>query len=100
MKRFAELKIGDEFYSECRISSKELDNYLEFSGIRNVIYDIETSQKQKMVSGRAILSRIEGEFTKLKEIYGNQMIFYGMDSDPTWNGRQTRFLKPLFTDEK
>lgn len=101
MKRFSELKIGDEFYSECAISSKELDSYLEFSGIRNIIYEKQSGREQKMmVSGRAILSKIEGEFTKLKEMYGNQLIFYGIDGDLTWNGRQTRFLRPLLTDEK
>ena len=53
-----------------------------------------------MVSGRAILSKMEGEFTRLNEMYGNLLIFYGIDGDPNWNNRQTRFLKPLFTDEK
>jgi hypothetical protein len=42
---------------------------------------------------------MEGEFTKLKELYGNLLIFYGMDGDPAWKGRHTRFLKPLYTDE-
>ena len=102
MKKFSELNVGDEFNSECKISSSELDNYLSFSGIKNIIYENkESSNKEKrMVSGRAILSKMEGEFTKLEEMYGNLLIFYGIDGDPTWNNRQTRFLKPLFTDEK
>jgi len=33
-------------------------------------------------------------------MYGNLMIFYGMDGDPSWKGRHTRFLKQLYTDEK
>jgi hypothetical protein len=100
MKKFSELKVGDEFTSECKISSHDLDNYLSFSGIKNVIYENkEFSSQGKMVSGRAILSRMEGEFTRLKEMYGNLLIFYGIDGDPTWNNRQTRFLKPLYTDE-
>lgn len=28
------------------------------------------------------------------------MIFYGMDGDPSWKSRHTRFLKPLYADEK
>jgi len=100
MKKFSELKVGDEFVSECKISSHDLDNYLSFSGIKNVIYDNkEFSSQGKMVSGRAILAKVEGEFTRLKEMYGNLLIFYGIDGDPTWNNRQTRFLKPLYTDE-
>ena len=102
MKKFSELNVGDEFNSECKISSSELDNYLSFSGIKNIIYENkESSNKEKrMISGRAILSKMEGEFTKLEEMYGNLLIFYGIDGDSTWNNRQTRFLKPLFTDEK
>ena len=101
MQKFSEIKIGDEFLSECKISSDDLDNYLSFSGIKNVIYENKGFSNQgSIVSGRAILSRVEGEFTKLNEMYGNLLIFYGVDGEPTWNNRQTRFLKPLYTDEK
>ncbi|MGI0092692.1 MAG: hypothetical protein ACREA8_01170 [Nitrosotalea sp.] len=99
MKRFAELNVGDEFYSECSISDTELDAYLLFSGIKNIIYE-KPSQEKKMVSGRAILSKMEGEFTRLEEMYGNLLIFYGVDGDLNWNNRQTRFLKPLYTGDK
>lgn len=102
MKKFSQLNVGDEFYSECKITSMELENYLSFSGIKNIIYENEefSNQEKRMVSGRAILSKMEGEFTKLEEMYGNLLIFYGMDGDSSWNNRQTRFLKPLLTDEK
>jgi hypothetical protein len=102
MKKFSELNVGDEFYSECKITSTELENYLSFSGIKNIIYENQEflNQEKRMISGRAILSKMEGEFTKLEELYGNILIFYGMDGDSNWNNRQTRFLKPLFTGEK
>ena len=102
MKKFTQLNVGDEFYSECKITSLELENYLSFSGIKNIIYENRgfSNQEKRMVSGRAILSKMEGEFTKLEEMYGNLLIFYGMDGDSSWNNRQTRFLKPLLTDEK
>lgn len=101
MKRFSELNVGDRFYSECTISSAELDAYLLFSGIKNIIYEnTKSSQEKKMVSGRAILSKMEGEFTRLEEMYGNLLIFYGVDGDSDWNNRQTRFLKPLHTGDK
>ncbi len=100
MKKYSELKVGDEFFSECKISLEELENYLKFSKIKNVIYENrEKTNSPKMVSGRAILSRIEGEFTRLNEIHGNLVIFYGMDGDPAWKGRHARFLKPLYSDE-
>ena len=102
MKTFLEINVGDEFKSECKISADDLEKYLSFSGIKNVIYENGnfSNQQGKMVSGRAILSKMEGEFTRLNEMYGNLLIFYGIDGDPNWNNRQTRFLKPLFTDEK
>jgi hypothetical protein len=102
MKKFAQINVGDEFYSECKITSLELESYLSFSGIKNIIYENKdfSNQEKKMVSGRAILSKMEGEFTKLEEMYGNLLIFYGVDGDSSWNNRQTRFLKPLLTDEK
>ena len=102
MKKFSQLNVGDEFNSELKISSSDLDNYLSFSGIKNIIYEDrkKSYNEKRMVSGRAILSRMEGEFTRLDEMYGNLLIFYGIDGDPSWNNRQTRFLKPLYTDEK
>ncbi|MEK6831162.1 MAG: hypothetical protein AABY17_00200, partial [Thermoproteota archaeon] len=48
---------------------------------------------------RAILSRMEGEFTRLSQIYGNHIIFLGTDGDSEWENKSTRFLKPLYTDE-
>ncbi len=98
MKKFSELNVGEQFQSTCSISEKELEEYLNFSRVKNILLD-EPAKKNKLVSGRAILSRIEGEFTRLSQIYGNALIFIGTDGDPSWNNRNTRFLKPLFTDE-
>ena len=102
MKKFFELKVGDAFFSECKISLSELESYLAFSKIKNVLYENNENMEKEtstMISGRAILGRIEGEFTRLKEMYGNLLIFYGMDGDPEWKNRHTRFLKPLYTNE-
>lgn len=41
---------------------------------------------------------MEGEFTRLSQIYGNAILFYGTDSED-WDNRNTRFLKPLHTDQ-
>jgi hypothetical protein len=98
MKKFSELKVGEEFHANCSISEKELDEYLNFSRVKNVLLDAPT-RKNKLVSGRAILSRMEGEFTRLGQIYGNILIFVGSDGDKEWGDRSIRFLKPLTTDE-
>lgn len=102
MKKFSEIIVGEEFFAQCVISLDDLDRYLTFSGIRNIIYEKKefSDQRNKMVSGRAILARMEGEFTRLEEMYGNLLIFYGIDGDPAWNNRQTRFLKSLYAGEK
>ena len=98
MKKFSEFRVGDAFHSTCSISEKELEEYLNFSRVRNAFLEDKQSGEQ-IVSGRAILSRMEGEFTRLSQIYGNHIIFLGTDGDPEWNNRNTRFLKPLYTDQ-
>ncbi len=99
MKKFSEFRVGDKFFSTCSISEKELDEYLNFSRVKNALLEQYGSKKQQLVSGRAALSRMEGEFTRLNQIYGNHIIFVGTDGDPEWDNRNTRFLKPLHTDE-
>ena len=99
MRKFSEFIVGDQFFSTCSVSEKELDEYLSFSRIRNAFLEDKEKGKKKIVSGRAILSRMEGEFTRLSQIYGNHIIFIGTDGDDKWENRNTRFLKPLYTDE-
>jgi len=99
MKKFSEIRVGDSFYSTCSITDKELEEYLNFSRVRNVFLENKSKGEQQLVSGRAILSRMEGEFTRLSQIYGNHIIFLGTDGDPEWKNRSTRFLKPFYTDQ-
>ncbi|CAE6497847.1 MAG: hypothetical protein QXE84_03840 [Candidatus Nitrosotenuis sp.] len=97
MKKFSELKVGEEFFSTCTFSKKELESYLAFSRIKNTIFDDD--EYNSIISGRAIIARMEGEFTRLSQIYGNMILLYGMDGDANWENRNTRFLKPLHIDE-
>jgi len=99
MKKFSEFRIGDSFYSTCSISNKELEEYLNFSRVRNAFLEKKSKEEEQLVSGRAILSRMEGEFTRLSQIYGNHIIFLGTDGDPDWDNRNTRFLKPFHTNQ-
>lgn len=100
MKKFSEFRTGDAFYSTCSISEKELEEYLRFSRIKNAfLEDSNRRGEQKIVSGRAILSRMEGEFTRLSQIYGNHIVFVGADGDAEWENRNTRFLRPFYTDQ-
>jgi len=99
MKKFSEFQVGDTFYSTCSISDKELEEYLKFSRVKNAFLENKKKGEQQLVSGRGILSRMEGEFTRLNQIYGNDIIFLGTDGDSEWENRNTRFLKPLYTDQ-
>ena len=99
MKKFSELKIGDKFFSTCSISDKELDEYLGFSRVRNAFLDAVIKDGQSIIPGRAILARMEGEFSRLSQIYGNHIVLTGTDGDPEWDGRCTRFIKPLYTNQ-
>jgi len=99
MKKFSEFRVGDSFYSTCSISDKELEKYLKFSRVKNAFLKDKQKGEQQLVSGRAILSRMEGEFTRLNQIYGNDIVFLGTDGDVEWENRNTRFLRPFYTDQ-
>ena len=45
------------------------------------------------------MSRMEGEFSRSSQIYGNDIVFLGTDGDLEWGNRNTRFVKPLYTDQ-
>ena len=99
MKKFSEFRIDDSFFSTCSISDKELEEYLNFSRVKNAFLEDKQKGEQKLVSGRAILSRMEGEFSRLSQIYGNDIVFLGTDGDLEWENRNTRFVRPLYTDQ-
>ena len=91
--------MGESFHSTCSISDEELENYIKFSRIQNVVLEKKGKEEEQLISGRAMLSRMEGEFTRLNEIYGNNIIFLGTDGDSKWGNRNTRFLKPHYTNQ-
>jgi len=91
--------VGESFHSTCSISDEELENYIKFSRIQNVVLEKKGKEEEQLISGRAMLSRMEGEFTRLNEIYGNNIIFLGTDGDSKWGNRNTRFLKPHYTNQ-
>ena len=100
MEKFSTLKIGNTFFSTTSISNKELEEYLGFSRIENAMFEIDSKKNEdRVVSGRAVISRMEGEFTRLRQIYGNHIVLYGIDGDSEWKNRQTRFLRPVYTDQ-
>ena len=100
MEKFKTIKVGNSFVSTTSISKKELDGYLGFSRIKNAMFEIDSGKDEnRVISGRAIISRMEGEFTRLRQIYGNYIVLYGIDGDGEWKNRQTRFVRPVYTDQ-
>ncbi len=99
MKRFDEFRVGDEFQSTCSISEAELESYLNFARIKNAFLNDGSKNSRKIVSGRAAMARMEGEFTRLSQIHGNEIILIGSDGDSEWGNRSTRFIKTLYTDD-
>jgi len=68
--RFVDFKIGQTFEKHVAISSDESDKYLSFSKTRMIL--LENRELAKMegitgsfLSGRSIISRVEGEMTRL-----------------------------------
>ena len=98
MKKYSEIRAGDRFYSTCSTSNK-VDEYLGFSRVRNVFLEHRSKGGHRVISGRATLSRMEGEFIRMGQVYGDHIIFTGTDGDPGRGYGNTRFLKPLHTDE-
>ena len=100
MEKFKTLKVGNSFVSTTSISKKELEEYLGFSRIKNAMFEIDSGKdEERVISGRAIISRMEGEFTRLRQIYGNYIVLYGIDGDEEWKNSQTRFVRPVYTDQ-
>ena len=62
MEKFSTLRVGNAFVSTTSISKKELEEYLGFSRIKNAMFEINSQKNEdRVVSGRAIISRMEGE---------------------------------------
>ena len=100
MEKFKTIKVGNSFVSTTSISKKELDEYLGFSRIKNAMFEIDSGKDEnRVISGRAIISRMEGEYTRLSQIYWNYIVLYGIDGDEEWKNRQTRFVRPVYTDQ-
>jgi hypothetical protein len=103
--KFLDFKIGQVFERHLAISRGESDKYFAFSKTRNVL--LENSELAategiigSFLSGRSILARVEGEMTRLDEFSDNVMMLYGMDGDPSWGYRQTRFLAEVHPGEE
>ena len=56
--------------------------------------------KGTLLPGRAIIARAEGEMTRLDIFSECIMLLYGMDGDPNWDNRHTRFMGEVYAGDE
>lgn len=103
--KFEEFKIGQKFKSYICIDKNEFEKYISFARTKNILHEkpdlaAEEGIKGILLPGRAILARAEGEMTRLDTFSNNIMLLYGMDGDPKWDNRHTRFLGEVYIGDE
>ncbi len=104
--KFQDFKKGQTFKSRICIYKNEFEKYISFAKTKNILHeDPELAAKEgikntNLLPGRAIIARAEGEMTRLDLFANNIMLLYGMDGDPTWSNRHTRFLNEVYTGDE
>ena len=103
--KFEDFAVGQTFAASFTISKADFDGYISFARTRNVLHEnpelaAREGIKGTMLPGRSIIARAEGEMTRLPEFADCIMLLYGMDGDPSWSGRHTRFLGEVYAGEK
>ncbi|HET7390563.1 MAG TPA: hypothetical protein VFJ51_07050 [Nitrososphaeraceae archaeon] len=103
--KFEEFKIGQSFKSYICIDKYEFEKYISFARTKNILHEkpelaAKEGIKGIILPGRAILARAEGEMTRLDIFSNNIMLLYGMDGDPKWNNRHTRFLGEVYVGDE
>jgi len=103
--KFEEFTVGQTFKTHIVIGKDDFEKYLSFAKTKNILHenpDLAAREgiKGTLVPGRAIIARAEGEMTRLDAFAGNIMLLYGMDGDPSWNNRNTRFLGEVYIDDE
>jgi hypothetical protein len=103
--RFEDFAVGQTFAASIMISKTDFDNYISFARTKNILLEnLQLAEKEgirgTMLPGRSILARAEGEMTRLSAFSDCIMLLYGMDGDPGWSNRNTRFLGEVYAGEQ
>lgn len=103
--KFEEFKVGQTFKSRICIDKDEFEKYISFAKTRNILHEkpelaAKEGIKGTLLPGRAIMARAEGEMTRLDIFSNNIMLLYGMDGDPKWDNRHTRFLGEVYAGDE
>jgi acyl dehydratase len=103
--KFGDFAVGQTFSASITINKTDFDRYISFARTRNVLHENpQLAEKEgikgTMLPGRSIIARAEGEMTRLPAFSDCIMLLYGMDGDPAWTGRHTRFLGEVYAGEE
>lgn len=104
--KFEEFMIGQVFKSHICIDKDDFNKYLSFARTKNILHENpelalkEGIKSNTLLPGRAIIARAEGEMTRLDIFSNSIMLLYGMDGDPAWNNRHTRFIGEVYAGEE
>ena len=103
--KFGEFKVGQTFKSRVVIDKDDFQKYISFAKTRNILHEkpelaAKEGIKGTLLPGRAIIARAEGEMTRLDIFSGSIMLLYGMDGDPNWDNRHTRFLDEVYAGDE
>ena len=102
--RFDDFAVDQVFTASFAMTEGDFKNYLAFARTRNVLHEnaelaAQEGIKGVLLPGRSVIARAEGEMTHLPEFSDCVMLLYGMDGDPRWAGRQTRFLGEVYAGD-
>jgi hypothetical protein len=94
--KFGEFKVGQIFKSRIVIDKDDIYHLQrqEISCMKNPNWLL------RLLPGRAIIARVEGEMTRLDIFSGSIMLLYGMDGNPNWDNRHCRFLGEVYAGEE
>ncbi len=101
---FDDFAVGQVFTASFAMTVDDFASYLAFARTKNVLHEnpelaAKEGIKGVLLPGRSVISRAEGEMTRLPEFSDCVMLLYGMDGDPDWGGRQTRFMGEVYAGD-
>lgn len=101
---FDDFAVGQVFSASFAMTEGDFKNYLAFARTKNILHENpELAAKEGirgvLLPGRSVIARAEGEMTRLPAFSDCVMLLYGMDGDPEWAGRQTRFLGEVYAGD-
>ena len=103
--KFEDFAVGQTFSTSINIREVDFDNYMAFARTKNILHENPQLAENERIKGimlpvRSIIGRAEGEMTRLPEFLDCIMLLYGMDGDPDWGNRNTRFLGEVYVGEE